>query len=112
MKVLVTGSRNGFIGVETVLDEMKDKLPITEMICGGAAGVDWQCEDWAENHGLPVHVFEANWLAEGLAAGPKRNQRMINEGKPEFAIIFPGGKGTADCARRIKESKIPYVEIK
>lgn len=112
MKVIVTGSRKGFSGVETVLNEMKDKLPITSIVCGGALGVDSQCEAWALNHDLPTEVFPAFWLTEGRSAGPKRNQRMIDESKPEFAIIFPGGTGTADCAARIKKANIPYVEIK
>ena len=48
----------------------------------------------------------------GLSAGPARNQRMLDEGKPDAGIAFPGGPGTADMTRRLKEAGIPVWEIK
>ena len=30
----------------------------------------------------------------GRKAGPIRNQRMLDEGKPDLVVAFPGGKGT------------------
>jgi hypothetical protein len=111
MRVLVTGSRYGFDKVNEVLDSLKDKLPITEIITGGANGVDSQAIEWARMNGITYFTYKANWLVEGKAAGPKRNQRMIDEGKPEHAIIFPGGKGTADCAERIYNSNIEFTKV-
>ena len=46
-----------------------------------------------------------------VVAGHFRNQQMIDEGKPDAAIIFPGGSGTADMANRIKKAGIPHWEI-
>ena len=34
------------------------------------------------------------------AAGPYRNERMLREGRPTFAVGFPGGKGTRDMTVR------------
>ena len=36
----------------------------------------------------------------GYRAGPIRNQEMLDKGKPDLVIAFPGGKGTADMVGR------------
>ena len=35
----------------------------------------------------------------GNAAGPIRNQRMLDHGKPDIVVAFPGGSGTADMVK-------------
>jgi hypothetical protein len=42
--------------------------------------------------------YIADWNRLGPGAGHIRNQRMIDEGKPDAAVAFPGGTGTADMA--------------
>ena len=37
----------------------------------------------------------AEWHRLGRKAGPIRNQRMLDEGKPDLVVAFPGGTGTA-----------------
>jgi hypothetical protein len=37
----------------------------------------------------------AEWERLGRKAGPIRNQRMLEEGKPDLVVAFPGGTGTA-----------------
>lgn len=49
----------------------------------------------------------AKWAARGKAAGPERNQRMIDKWKPDAAVAFPGGVGTADMVRRLRAASIP-----
>lgn len=44
-------------------------------------------------------------------AGPDRNQRMIDEGRPGLVIAFPGGDGTADMIHRAQEAGIEVVRI-
>jgi predicted polyphosphate/ATP-dependent NAD kinase len=48
-------------------------------------------------------------LTQGKAAGIIRNQRMLDEGKPDLVIAFQGGDGTADMVRRANKSKIPTI---
>lgn len=67
----------------------------TEVLHGGAPGVDSWAGRVAERLGLPVRVFPADWDAHGRAAGPIRNRLMLNEA--EAVVAFPGGRGTADC---------------
>ena len=44
------------------------------------------------------------------AAGVYRNAEMVELGA-DLAIVFPGGRGTADCARRIRPAGIEIHEV-
>lgn len=79
-----------------VLDIAHEANPIELLIAGGAAGADSLAADWAAYRNVKAQIFRADWENEGRSAGPKRNQRMIDEGKPHMVIAFPGGRGTAD----------------
>lgn len=73
-------------------------------------GVDSIVDDWAIVHWTRVERYPAEWEKYGKAAGPIRNQRMIDEGKPDKGLGFPGGAGTADMARRLRKAGIPLIE--
>lgn len=87
------------------------KRGITAIIEGGATGADALAAAWAKLEGVPTERFPADWKAHGRAAGPIRNQQMIDEGKPDLVVAFPGGRGTADMVRRAKKAGIPVREI-
>ncbi len=87
------------------------KRGISIIIEGGATGADALAASWAVVEGVPVEQFPADWKAHGRAAGPIRNQRMLDEGKPDIVIAFPGGRGTADMVRRAKTAGIPVRQI-
>lgn len=118
MRVLVCGGRD-FSDRNAVALALKGYKP--EPICtgvsdaiiivGGAPGADTLAEEWADCFGVRKRVFLANWKAHGKAAGPIRNQRMIDEGRPDLVIAFPGGRGTADMVRRAREAGIEVREI-
>ena len=36
---------------------------------------------------------------------------MLDEGRPDFVVAFPGGRGTADMCRRAREAGLEVVEI-
>lgn len=86
------------------------------IIHGAARGADRLADVWARRHGIPTLPFAANWYPNGRAggldkgAGPKRNQRMIDEGKPDLVIAFKGGTGTADLVRRARSAGIQVIE--
>ena len=80
---------------------------------GGARGVDSIAEDWAVVHWVQHKIYPADWAAHGHAAGPIRNQQMLDEGAPvDMVVAFPGGKGTADMVRRASAAKIATLEIR
>lgn len=112
--VLVCGGRNydDRSTLFRVMDAAHAAAPITLLIHGGAAGADSIATQWAVHAGVPWRPFAAYWQIEGKAAGPKRNQRMLDEGKPELVIAFPGGRGTADMVRRADGAGIPVLRIR
>ena len=114
MKVLVCGGRNyddrsRIFNTLYQIDE--DRGPITCIIHGCASGADTQGRVWAQHHGRRDHSFPADWKSHGRAAGPLRNARMLEEGKPDLVVAFPGGRGTADMVRRAKAALIEVIEI-
>lgn len=41
------------------------------------------------------------------AAGPIRDQEMLDKGKPDLVVAFLGNRGTADMVRRAREAGVP-----
>ncbi len=87
------------------------------LIHGAARGADLLAADWAKRNGILDIPFLANWYPNGRlggldkSAGPRRNARMIAEGKPDRVIAFSGGTGTADCVRQARAAGIEVVEV-
>lgn len=108
-RVLVCGGRE-YTNVRHVFDVLDalDPRP-TLIIQGGAFGADACASEWAWKRKVPEKEFRANWAKHGRAAGPIRNQRMIDEGRPNLVVAFPGGTGTADMVRRAEAAGIPVV---
>lgn len=105
MRVLVCGGRD-FEDKEllyTTLDELQSQTPISCIIHGKARGADSLAGDWATERGITVEMFPANWHQYGKAAGAIRNQEMLDIGKPEYVVAFPGGRGTNDMVKRSKK---------
>jgi UDP-N-acetylmuramoylalanine-D-glutamate ligase len=36
---------------------------------------------------------------------------MLDVGKPDLVVAFPGGRGTADMVRRAKEAGVEVIEV-
>jgi hypothetical protein len=85
--------------------------PIAAIIQGGGKGADYLAASWADFNGVPDIDFLADWHKHGRAAGPIRNQQMLDEGKPDLVVAFPGGRGTADMVRRAKVAGIRVIEF-
>jgi len=85
--------------------------PISSIIAGGARGADTMAKHLAHAWNVPFRMFKADWNKHGKAAGPLRNQRMLDEGKPDLVVAFPGGRGTADMVRRARAAGIEVREI-
>lgn len=92
-----------------VLDELRYSRGVTVTISGCARGADMLGIEWAEANGIEVARFPADWDTHGRAAGPIRNQQMLDEGKPDLVVAFPGGRGTADMVRRTKAAGIELI---
>lgn len=108
LKALVFGGRD-WRGRAAVVRALTQLQP-TSIIEGGCpTGADKFAREWARENGVPLLTVPADWATHGRAAGPIRNQRMIDE-KPDVAVGFPGGKGTADMTRRVKAAGVRLIE--
>ena len=106
MKTIIAGSRT--INDQALVDQAvaDSQFTITEVVCGTAEGVDQCGQEWANEHGIPIRWFPADWEEEGKKAGPLRNERMAKYA--EAAIIVWDGisRGTADMIVRAKRHKL------
>ncbi len=116
MRVLVCGGRdydNYQRVFQTLTDLAVKTTPMSsfEIIQGGAKGADFLARCWAATNGFNWYEYPADWKTHGPAAGPMRNKQMLEEGKPDLVIAFPGGKGTAHMVKIAQEAGIPVKEI-
>ncbi len=86
MRLLVCGSRHGFHEPGRIWREMQALGPLA-LVSGGGTGVDFEAESAARGMGLHIHRFHADWSL-GPPAGPRRNARMLAEGKPDRGLAF------------------------
>ncbi len=95
-RVLVCGSRDfadrGLLDAK--LDEVRERLGDIPMrvISGAARGADRMAAEWAASNDVPCDEYAAEWDRYGKSAGYRRNERMLNEGRPHLVVGFPQGE--------------------
>jgi hypothetical protein len=110
MRVLVCGGRtfDDQEMLDAALHQINIETPISLIIQGMARGADLLAKQWAERNGVACIGYRADWKRYGnRTAGPIRNQEMLDDGKPELVVAFPGGKGTLDMVRRADKAGVP-----
>lgn len=115
MRVLVCGGRDydDRDHIWNTLTAINSERRINLIIHGAATGADSEGMLWAQSMLGRKHApFVADWKKHGRAAGPIRNQRMLDEGKPDLVVAFPGGRGTADMVRRARAAGVEVREIR
>ena len=80
-------------------------------ISGLATGADKLCFAYTEFPNVSIDKYPANWDKYGKMAGHIRNQQMLDEGKPDIAVGFPGGNGTKDMIKRLEKNKIKLIKF-
>lgn len=115
MRILVAGGRDfsDFDKLSITLSSVTKGIKREDIVIiqGGAKGADRLAWEWAKANQVRMEEFKANWGLHGRAAGPIRNQEMLTEGKPDIAVIAPGGRGTADMVRRLENASIPIFRV-
>lgn len=113
MRLLVCGDRN-WKNYNAIYDWISTLRP-SVVIQGEARGADSLAKKAAEELGIRVLSFPAEWKKYGRAAGPLRNEKMLEEGKPDLVLAFHNdiskSKGTKDCIKRAREKGIPVYLI-
>ena len=96
MRVLVCGGRD--FGDQAMLGHALDTLhkqqDISVIIEGDARGADRMAGHWARKNYIADSKFPADWDKHGKSAGSIRNHQMLEQGKPDLVVAFPGGRGT------------------
>ena len=115
MKVLVCGDRN-WTDKEKIWWALYGFPKDTVIVTGGCRGTDTLADEVGQEFGLKVNIYLADWKGLGKAAGPVRNQTMLEEDRPDLVIAFHSdikkSKGTKDMAGRAKKAGIPVVVIR
>lgn len=86
----------------------RDRNP-PEIISGMARGADTLAVKYAKDRRLALHPFPADWEKHGSKAGYLRNCQMLEEGKPDLVVAFPGGKGTAMMVRLSEQAGVKVI---
>jgi hypothetical protein len=117
-RLIVTGSR-GLQDRDLVWDALAvarwELGPLT-VVHGAAPGADRLAVEWVRQHrhlDCTDEPHPAQWQRLGRAAGPVRNQDMVDAGAA-VVLAFPLGRsvGTRDCMARAVKALIEVREIR
>lgn len=128
IKLVIAGSRKltDYALIDKAIDFARlDRELITEVISGGAKGVDTSAKAWAENNGVPFKEFPALWKdlkakpcsvgsnqygEYNKMAGFNRNRQMADYGDILLAVWHEGARGTEHMIEEMKcRNKPVYV---
>lgn len=116
MRVIIAGSRtiDNYASVEQAIVRCPWLAEVTEVVCGGARGVDAFGARWAKANGIRVKVFHAEWRPGNAQynkrAGIDRNERMAEYADALIAVWDGHSRGTTDMiARMQRRNKRTYV---
>lgn len=117
IRILVTGSRTWRdriqVGEELVraVTDLGGVIPHTPVtLISGACpqGADRIAEELAASWGWTVERHVADWNTHGRAAGPIRNQAMVDLGA-DVCLVFrkDGSRGATGCGQAAEQAGIP-----
>lgn len=114
LKTIIAGSRDitELWIVEKAIQE--SGFVITEVVCGGARGVDSLGRDWANGRRtfagkgniVPVKMFLADWDRFGKSAGFKRNAQMAFYAAALIAVWDGESRGTMHMINLARKQKL------
>jgi hypothetical protein len=119
MRILVCGGREPH-DPKWVYNKLYDIIPPLfenwaqsnlTIIHGCARGVDSIASEWAADQFISQDAYPAQWEKYGKRAGYIRNKQMLEEGKPDLVIAFPGGKGTAMMVDIARKAGVEVLEV-
>lgn len=123
MKLIIAGSRrievssycirdiliNYDIDCTVIESEVLDV--ITEIVSGGADGIDRCGEKLASKYHIPLKKFPTGWETHGKAAVPIRNRQMA-EYADALLLIWDGeSKGSANMKMEMLSMNKPVYEV-
>jgi hypothetical protein len=110
LKVIIAGSRT-ITDYNVVARAVKaSEFIIGEVVSGGAGGVDYLGEVYANKKGIPIRKFPAQWQEYGKSAGYRRNVDMAMYSDALIAIWDGESRGTRHMIVTMgKMQKLSYI---
>ena len=107
MRVIVAGSRS--IRDRRVVEKViaESEFDISELVSGGAKGVDRLAEDWANASGVAVRMFRPDWHRFRRGAGLVRNREMAAYADALVAIWDGESRGTGHMIEAMRARRKP-----
>lgn len=112
MKVIIAGCRDRSVNLAQIDNMLAHSgFQVSEVVSGGAMGIDRSGEYWAKFRNFPVKRFRADWETHGRSAGPKRNANMAEYADALLAFWDGKSRGTQSMISEMRRAKKPYVVL-
>ncbi len=104
-RVIVAGSRsfNDYALLKDKLDKAFLKHKPTSIVCGEASGADTLGRRYAEENGIKIDSFPADWNTHGKQAGYIRNEEMAGNADALIAFHVNNSAGTRHMINTAKK---------
>ena len=111
MKVIIAGGRdfNDYEKLKSVLNHLKQPF---EIVSGMAKGADSLAVRYANENGLTLHKFPADWDTHGKGAGFKRNAEMADFSDALIAFWDGKSRGTNHMIRTAEQKGLRVLVVK
>lgn len=112
MKLIIAGTRT----IEKSAYQIQGAMSLfhifpTEIVSGGASGIDQAGEAYAELHGRPIKRFLADWAKHGRSAGPIRNKEMAEYADALLLIWNGESNGSRNMKANMDGRNKPIYEV-
>jgi hypothetical protein len=104
-------NKQAVVGSRTITDFDFSKLNLTNVVTGGANGIDQAVEKYCLIQAIPCKVITPNYLAHGKAAPHIRNRKIIDQVDVVHIIWDGQSKGTSsvmEYAYRQNKKRVIY----
>lgn len=115
MRVIIAGSRSikhGWLVSLAIKQARQQGIDPTEVVSGGAKGVDTLAEQWAARHNIPCQVMLADWDKYGRGAGMIRNRLMSERAEALIAVWDGKSTGTEHMIQLMQSANKPVFVLR
>jgi len=113
MKLIIAGTRTftDYDYLCLMVEGNIDICEITEIVSGGARGVDALGERLAKELDIPLKLFPAEWEEYGKSAGYRRNAQMAEYADALLALWDGYSKGTSHMINLAEKHDLKVTKI-